>query len=426
MNKVVSLLLIYGVIPSALAESLEQSILVYRGTSDASAAVAISDDMFIVADDENNVLRVYRTDKDAARTRFLENMPLLSYDLTDFLGVEQDHPEADIEGATMVAEGPRGAGTQRIYWITSHGRNKDGKMRPNRYRFFATAIKVEDENVTIRPVGTPYRTLVHDLIKTERMRHLGLDEATRFDAADLKKEDREKLAPKEQGLNIEALCASADGKTLYIGFRNPRPKTLTAENGNIAENKINHELTRKDTNKKANSKSVRIRENLWQESATSANSAVKRCALVVPLTNPDAVVERGDAPIFGEPILWDLAGLGIRSMEYSPRHKAYFIVAGPHDEEQKFALYRWSGKEGVQPVLVWRLAWQDSRFSPEALIPFKNSSRLLLLSDDGALPIRIRDKSECMEGELNNDGTCPNKFLIDPNKKTFRAIWLTP
>ena len=35
--------------------------LVFRGASDASAAVAISNDTFIVADDENNVLRVYRT-----------------------------------------------------------------------------------------------------------------------------------------------------------------------------------------------------------------------------------------------------------------------------------------------------------------------------------------------------------------------------
>ena len=52
--------------------------------------------------------------------------------------------------------------------------------------------------------------------------------------------------------------------------------------------------------------------------------------------------------------------------------------------------------------------------------------RTKLLSDDGTLPIRVRDKSECMEDELNEDGTCPNKFLINPNKKTLRAIRLTP
>ena len=366
MNKVLFLLLIYSVMPSAVADSLAERMLVYRGTSDASAAVAVGEDMFIVADDENNVLRVYKATAGPQRAR-AEIFPLFSCDLTDFLDIEPEHPEADIEGATMVAD--------RIYWITSHGRNKDGKMRPNRYRFFATAIKVDKGNVTTRAVGTPYRTLVHKLIRTNTVRHLGLDKATRFDAVDLKKKEREKLAPKKQGLNIEALCASADGRTIYIGFRNPRPYAK---------------------------------------------------ALVVPLKNAEAVIERATEPIFGELILWDLAGLGIRSIEYSPYQKAYFIVAGAHDEEQKFVLYRWSGNEDAPPTLVRQLAWQDSKFSPEALTPFRKSPRLLLLSDDGALPIRVRDKSECMEGELNDDGTCPNKFLIDPKKKTFRAIWLTP
>jgi len=366
MNKVLFLFLIYSVIPSAGANSLAERMLVYRGMSDASAAVAVGEDMFIVADDENNVLRIYKATAGPQRAQ-AETVPLFSYDLTDFLSIEPEHPEADVEGVTMVAD--------RIYWITSHGRNKDGKMRPNRYRFFATTIKAENDNVTIHPLSTPCRTLVHELIRTNTVRHLGLDKATRFDATNLKKKEREKLAPKEQGLNIEALCASTDGKTIYIGFRNPRPYDK---------------------------------------------------ALVVPLKNAEAVIERATEPIFGEPILWDLNGLGIRSMEYSPYHKAYFIVAGPHDERQTFALYRWSGKEDAPPTLVRQLAWQDSKFSPEALIPFRNSPRFLLLSDDGALPIRIRDRSECMEDELNDDGTCPNKFLIDPKKKTFRAIWLTP
>lgn len=110
--------------------------LVFHGASDASAAVAIGEDMFIVADDENNVLRVYRTGQ--------TGLPSLSYDLTAFLGMDPEHPEADIEGSTMIGS--------RIYWITSHGRNKDGKMRPNRYRFFATDASVNDASVTVRPV----------------------------------------------------------------------------------------------------------------------------------------------------------------------------------------------------------------------------------------------------------------------------------
>jgi hypothetical protein len=65
-------------------------------------------------------------------------------------------------------------------------------------------------------------------------------------------------------------------------------------------------------------------------------------------------------------------------------------------------------------------------FTPEALVPFQNSSKILIISDDGALHIKISDASQCMKSKLNEDGTCLNKFLTDPNKKAFRAIWLKP
>ncbi|MFH1716785.1 MAG: DUF3616 domain-containing protein, partial [Planctomycetota bacterium] len=206
MSKFACLIFVCYLASLAIAGGEPKDILTFRGASDASAAVALSEDMFIVADDENNVLRVYRADKGGE--------PVSTYNLKAFLGVEPERPEADIEGATMIG--------RRIYWITSHGRNKDGKIRSSRYRFFATDVDVEDQNVTVSPVGRPCQTVVHELVKSQTGRRLGLDKATRF-GDDLKKKDLEKLAPKEEGLNIEALCASADGRTIYIGFRNPRP-----------------------------------------------------------------------------------------------------------------------------------------------------------------------------------------------------------
>jgi len=342
------------VFPTVVSASAD--VLVYHGMSDASAAVPIADDMFVVADDENNVLRIYRLSGD---------LPIANSDLTDFLEVDQEHPEADIEGATKVGE--------RIYWITSHGRNKDGKLRPSRYRFFATVVKVENNIVSIQPVGKPCKDLVDRLVNNDIGRRFNLDRVTRLEAKQLGEKERKKLAPKRQGLNIEGLCASADGMVLYIGFRNPRPSGK---------------------------------------------------AFVVPLTNPVAVVEAGAEPAFGEIILWDLAGLGIRSMEYSTFHKAYFIIAGPHDEADNFALYRWSGNECNQPVFLRRLSKDRRQFSPEALMCFDNSARILLLSDDGTIAIEVSDNSECVQGKLNTDGSCPNKFLIDPDRRTFRAIWL--
>ena len=365
--KIIIRALFYVWISSAVSlafdNELTAGILVYRGTSDASAAVALAKDMFIVADDENNTLRVYKTTQGG--------LPLFSYDMTEFLGIEPKHPEADIEGATKIG--------QRIYWITSHGRNKDGKTRPNRYRFFATTVKSQNGNVTIELVGKPCKTLIHDLVKFENMRYLRLDRATRFDAGELPKKELRKLAPKEEGLNIEGLCASADGKTIYIGFRNPRPIDRISQRAK---------------------------------------------AIIVPLKNPEAVLEKNRAPIFGEPILLDLAGLGIRSMEYSHFHKVYLIIAGTFDDSKKYAIYRWSGKKEKPPVLVRQLSQSD--FSPEAMITFKNSEKFFALSDDGSLHIKVDGAWECKEGEFRKDGTCQNKYLIDPEKKTFRGIWLNP
>jgi hypothetical protein len=341
----------------AAYNTLPDAVLIYRGTSDTSAAVAVSEKMFIVADDENNILRVYKTG--------VSSLPVFSYDLTRFLGIESEHPEADIEGATMIGD--------RIYWITSHGRNKDGKIRPNRYRFFATSVKVQNDNVTIHPEGIPCRTLIHSLIKSADSVRLELKRATRFDAVNLTKQQRNNLAPKNDGLNIEGLCASPDGRTIYIGFRNPRPRSK---------------------------------------------------AIVVPLKNAEQIIERAEPPIFGAPVLWNLGGLGIRSMEYSRFHNVYFIVAGPHNGETGFALYRWSGIKDVPPVLVRELSPDESNFSPETLVTFKKSAGLLLLSDDGSLAINVSDASECMEGKLSKDGKCLNKYLTDHKKKYFRAIWL--
>ncbi|MHC4569810.1 MAG: DUF3616 domain-containing protein [Planctomycetota bacterium] len=361
--KVVFLVSMWGTASLAGAGGPAGEKLVFREASDASAAVAIAENMFIVADDENNVLRIYRTDN--------AGPPVFSYDLTEFLDIDPEHPEADIEGATMIGS--------RIYWITSHGRNKDGKMRPNRYRFFATDVSGKDGEVAVLPVGKPYRGLAHELLKIPNAGQFGLDRATRFGEG-LSKKEREKLAPKEEGLNIEGLCASADGKTVYIGLRNPK---------------------------------------FWYRSAHHS------FAIAVPLKNPDGVLERGERPVFGAPDVFHLDNLGIRSMEYSRFHKEYFIIAGSSDEDDEFGVYRWSGGKKAASKLVRGLKSDSGKFTPEALVPFADG-RLLVLSDDGSVPIRVSGPSECLPGEYRKDGTCLNKYLADPAKKTFRGIWLTP
>jgi hypothetical protein len=172
-------------------------ITTYFGMCDASGAVPVGPKMFLVANDEDNVLRIYRRDQGG--------LPVDTCDLTSFLKPEPLDKETDIEGATRIGD--------RIYWIASHGNRKDGKPDPNRHRFFATDLKISGESVTFEPVGTPYRKLLTDLIGAPALKGLQLGEAA---APSRAPEDR-------GGLNIEGLCKASTG-SLLIAFRNPIPE----------------------------------------------------------------------------------------------------------------------------------------------------------------------------------------------------------
>ena len=126
------------IFPSAVTQQ-NIGIIEYPGMCDPSAAVAISDTLFIVASDEDNVLRVYSRENPGTPQEF---------DLSSFLRPDKDHPEVDIEGATRI--------DNRIFWIGSHGRSKGGKRRPSRHRLFATTVTIVDDEVRVKPVGLPY------------------------------------------------------------------------------------------------------------------------------------------------------------------------------------------------------------------------------------------------------------------------------
>ncbi|MCP4846353.1 MAG: DUF3616 domain-containing protein, partial [Verrucomicrobiaceae bacterium] len=117
----------------------------FKGACDASAAVALDEKTFVVADDEDNILRIYSLDK--------PGMPIAQFPLDRFLKTDTDkHPEADIEGCTRVGD--------RIYWITSHGRSKKGKWRRSRYLFFATKVIKDGTSYRIEPDGIASRGLL--------------------------------------------------------------------------------------------------------------------------------------------------------------------------------------------------------------------------------------------------------------------------
>ncbi|MCW5551063.1 MAG: DUF3616 domain-containing protein [Verrucomicrobiae bacterium] len=166
-----------------------------RGMCDASAVVPLGSGHFVVADDEDNILRVY--------SRNHGGLPVHTYDLSTFLRAEPKSPEVDLEGAAPIGD--------RVYWISSHARNKNGKDRVSRRRLFATTLSEVNGTFAIQPVGRPYLNLLTDLLKDPRLKPFNLAAAAR-------------RAPKSKNaLNIEGLCATAEGH-LLIGFRNPVPQ----------------------------------------------------------------------------------------------------------------------------------------------------------------------------------------------------------
>lgn len=169
--------------------------VVFSDTCDASAALSVSGDLFVVANDEDNLLRFYRFSQ--------PGKPVQTFDLKPWFTDKRKAPEADLEAATRIGD--------TIFFISSHGRNSAGKPAPARQRLFALTLTETNNAVTVRAVGKIYTNLIADLAADPRY--------APFDLA-----DASELAPKESGgFNIEALVATPEG-TLLIGFRNPIPK----------------------------------------------------------------------------------------------------------------------------------------------------------------------------------------------------------
>jgi hypothetical protein len=220
---------------------------------------------------------------------------------------------------------------KRIYWIASHGRNGKGRLRPERQRFFATDIDQGAQPPSVTPVGTPYRRLLEDLTAAPTLAGLRLGDAAQ-------------LAPEAPGgLNIEGLAAMPDG-SLLIGFRNPVP------NGR---------------------------------------------ALLVPLLNPAelATAASGRKARFGVPILLELRGRGVRSIDRAHDGHGYWIVAGPATDAGAFSLYRWSGQTKDAPRIVDSSELVGLR--PEALFePPGGDGSVQILSDDGGV---VTDGTACKD-----------------------------
>ena len=295
--------------PLSLAMPVSAEPLSFDGMCDASAAVALDDTHFVVADDERDTLRVYALGTPGQVSEL---------NLTNYLGnfnKKGEPKEGDIEGAARRGD--------KIVWITSHGRNKDGETKVFRFRLFETDIV---GGVGVSQSTTPaYAGLHDDLLQYARLHpELGLAEA-------------EPNPPKKGGLNIEGLADAGDDG-LLIGFRSPL---------------VN----------------------------------VDQRAIVLPLLGITPMLQGGGSAQFGEPVLLDLGKRGIRSMEKIGEQIFILAGPsaennGDEGAELSFALYVWSGHKEDDP-LQQELSFGD--LNPEAL--FSIGTEIMALSDDGTVDV---------------------------------------
>lgn len=310
--------------------------LKHQGICDASAAVPLGQDRFIVGNDEadkelGNMLRVYNS---KASGNLLKVM-----DINDYFDNNPKHKEIDLEAVSEL-DGV-------IYWITSHGRNKDAEQKLPRHQFFAN--KITEDQLSVKQEGKSYTQIVlRDMLEDPKFAQLSLKTA-------------ETIAPKKPGgLNIEGLTVTPE-KELLIGFRNPIPQGK---------------------------------------------------ALLIPLKNPSDLIAKNMnvKAIFGDPILLDLEGFGIRSIEYWSVIDSYLIIAGQFDQGENFALYSWSGKKEDKPSRI--TIDFPKGFRPESILFYPHlKDQFQILSDDGAI-VRA------------NGQKCKDIPEKDNPEKFFRSVWV--
>jgi len=212
--------------------------IVFEGAVDGSAAADVGGGFFVGATDEDNELRLYDV-KGGPSAKTLDVG--IEAAVKSALGLKKIK-ECDLEGAAKIGN--------LIFWIGSHGRNKDAKEEKERQVLFATKLTGVGKDAKLEIAGKVYTQLIDDLLKDSVLAPFDLAKAAT-------------LAPKDEGgLNIESLAA--DGGKLWIGFRNPKSKA-------------------KD-------------------------------ALLIPLLNPTDIIKGGVRAKLGDPLLLKLGGLGVRDM----------------------------------------------------------------------------------------------------------------
>lgn len=338
----------YTIFYAASAASVNTSTTRFHtGASDASTALAIDADYMLVADDEDQVIRIY--------DRNNSGLPVAQFDFTSSLNLSGSS-EVDIEASTRVGN--------RIYWMGSHGNNSSGNDRPNRERIFSTDLSGTGAGASLSFVGY-YPFLEDDL----RLWDIDNGHGLGANYLGLAASSADGVLPEQNtGFNIEGLTfAPGSNTTAYVAFRAPLEPTTN-----------------------------------------------RTKALIVPVTNFTTIVNNSagtGSATFGAPILLDLGGRGIRSIERNSTGE-YLIIAGPTGAGNDFKLFTWTGNAADQPEerLADLTALQaNGSFESIVTVPdnLDENSTIEVLVDNG-------------DAIWYNDGII-SKDLTDINFQKFRS-----
>ena len=279
---------------ASAAPALEDATRFHTGASDASATEAVDDQYMFVADDETNVLRLYRRDQ--------SGLPVNGFDFSSALNLtDPDNPELDLEGSTRI--------DARLFWTGSFSNSKNFHVRPNRHRVFATDLAGSGADASLSYVGR-YDWLLEDLVAWDENNGHGLG-ANYLGFAASSAEGVDSKTP--EGFNIEGLSIAPDNSTAYFAFRAPLLPTNDRHQAVIVP--------------------------------------VLNFADLVAGAAPDSLPQ-GSAT-FGAPIFLDLGGRGMRSLDRNAAGQ-YLITAGPTGDAtgtppSDFRLYAWTGNPADVP-----------------------------------------------------------------------------
>ncbi len=333
----------------------------HTGISDASSAMPIDASYMLVADDENQVLRIYSRSNSGAA--------IVQMDMNPFLGLADLYPdgtprEVDLEGSTRVGN--------RIYWIGSHSHAQDAEVRTNRARIFATDISGNGTNSILTFVGR-YDYLKTDLIAWDAANGHGKG-TNYYELLASSAPGVDPKAPDGSGFNIEGLAmAPGSSNIAFIALRAP---------------------------------------------LVPPTNRVK--ALIIPVTNFTtlAISSATNAGVakFGAPIELNLGGRGVRSIEGNSN--GYLIVSGPPGVASgvppvDFRLFTWNGFATNAPQ---ERGASLAHLIPEGIVelppaPWNSNSTVQLISDNG-ITVYYGDSIQA-------------KHLPIKEFKKFRSDWVT-